>query len=527
MKLEITKPITAREVITYRKTRSINIDSFREDVSQCGVVQSASEDLCQLVKDFDSDLRCILDQHAPLKQNMVTIRPNTGWYNDDIRREKHVKRQLERHWRQSGLSHDRLLYVDQCRKVDSMCDDAYVKHIQTHISDNSKNTKELFNITKKLTMRNATQKLPAHDTLEELTETFADYFHDKVQRIRSNLEELRGQSTILPDTECPNTFLEFSETTEEEVKKIITESASKSCELDPIPTWLLKQCLDHLLPVITKIVNLSLSSGHLPDDLKNAILRPLIKKALLDSNVLKNFRPVSNLTFISKVIEKVVAVQLKQHFHTNCLNDILQSAYKEMHSTETALLKVQNDILCALDDGCCVLLIMLDLSAAFDTVDHTVLLSRLSTRFGVKGVALSWIESYLTDRSQCVSINGVTSAKRKLTCGVPQGSVLGPLLFSAYTSPLGDIVRKYGLSYHIYADDKQLYIAFKPLKEIMAKSVEVSENCVSEVRAWFSHNFLQLNDDKTIIMLFGSQYRKLPALPSVQGQCSSSFIKDC
>ena len=166
----------------------------------------------------------------------------------------------------------------------------------------------------------------------------------------------------------------------------------------------------------------------------------MIKKALLDSDIFKNYRPVSNLTFISKVIEKVVAVRMKVHIYTHCLHDPLQSAYVELHSTETALMKVQNDILCALDNGNCVILVMLDLSVAFDTIDHKILLSRLSSRFGIYGKALSWLESYLTGRTQCVAIDGVKSTERELACGVPQGSVLGPLLFTSYTVPVGDVV---------------------------------------------------------------------------------------
>ncbi len=163
----------------------------------------------------------------------------------------------------------------------------------------------------------------------------------------------------------------------------------------------------------------------MPKNLKSDILQPLIKKTLLDSDIFKNYRPVSNLTFISKVIEKVVAVRMKEHNYTHCLHDPLQSAYLELHSTETALIKVQNDILCALDNGNCVILIMLDLSAAFNMVDHKILLSRLSSRFGICGKALSWLEFYLTDKLQCVNIDGVKSTERKLACGVPQGSVLG------------------------------------------------------------------------------------------------------
>ncbi len=152
---------------------------------------------------------------------------------------------------------------------------------------------------------------------------------------------------------------------------------------------------------------------------------------------------------------------MKENIYTHCLHDPLQSAYLELHSIETALIKVQNDILCALDNGNCVILIMLDLSAAFDTVAHKILLSRLSSRFGIRGKALSWLESNLTDRLHCVNIDGVKSTEWKLASGVPEGSVLGPPLFSSYTVPVRDVVRKHGLT-HMYADDKDIYIAFKP-----------------------------------------------------------------
>ena len=144
----------------------------------------------------------------------------------------------------------------------------------------------------------------------------------------------------------------------------------------------------------------------------------------------------------------------------NDLNEGLQSAYKKHHSCETALLRVQNDILKSIDDKKCVVLLLLDLSAAFDTVDHKILLHRLRSRFGIKGKALLWLQSYLTDRSQSVQIDGSTSSTRPLRFGVPQGSVLGPLLYLLYTAPLGDLIRCHSMDFHMYADDTQLYTTF-------------------------------------------------------------------
>ncbi len=159
---------------------------------------------------------------------------------------------------------------------------------------------------------------------------------------------------------------------------------------------------------------------------------------------------------------------------------------------------------------------MLDLSARFDTVDHKILLSRLSSRFGIHGKALSMLESYLTDRLQCVNIDGVKSTERKLACGVPQGSFLGAPLFFSYTVPVGDVVHKHGLKHHVYADDKDICIAFKPKPEDVKGDVQITENCLTDLRTWFAQNFLQLNDDKIIVMLIDSIFKLLPEISYIQ-----------
>ena len=156
----------------------------------------------------------------------------------------------------------------------------------------------------------------------------------------------------------------------------------------------------------------------------------------------------------------------------------------------------------AVDESGGVILVLLDLSAAFDTIDHTTLLNLLRDRFGIHESALEWIKSYLSDREQCVLINGETSSKLKLSFGVPHGSVLGPILFTIYTTPLGDIVRRHGLTFHLYADDTQIYLAFKPFDDC-SKSEALSRigKCVEDIRSWMRMNFLKLNDDKTELLV--------------------------
>ena len=145
------------------------------------------------------------------------------------------------------------------------------------------------------------------------------------------------------------------------------------------------------------------------------------------------------------------------------------------------------------------------MSAAFDTVDIDILLQRLHLRFGVKGSAFDWFSSYLRSRFQSVFINGCKSSEITLTCGVPQGSILGPILFTIYTSPLGDIIRKYNLSHHLYADDCQLYLSFKPYAANEAIAYSTLKHAVDEIKNWMWQNQLKLNEDKTEFLIIGKK----------------------
>ena len=180
---------------------------------------------------------------------------------------------------------------------------------------------------------------------------------------------------------------------------LVLKSPTKSCALDPIPTWLLKACTDSLVPLVTRIVNESLESGTVCDILKQAVVTPLLKKPNLDSNMLKNYRPLSNLPFISKIIEKAVLTQLQEHLIGNGLLETYRSAYRKEHSTERALLAVTDNLLSNTDNRLASIVTFLDLSAAFDTRDHQILLKRLSITYGIHAKALQWFSSCLTTGS--------------------------------------------------------------------------------------------------------------------------------
>lgn len=305
--------------------------------------------------------------------------------------------------------------------------------------------------------------------------------------------------------------------------------SSATCELDPIPTKFVKdQCQEALIPSITKIVNESLSTGICPSIFKNALVKPLLKKPSLDTNILKNYRPVSNLSFISKLIEKCVIKQLQDHLEKNNLSEVYQSAYRSGHSTETALLKVSNDILRAVDDGKATCLVLLDLSAAFDTIDHQTLFTSLHDILGVRGLVLNWFSSYLSNRCQSVKINNTKSGSVELSYGVPQGSVLGPFLFCLYLLPLSHIIRKHGMELHIYADDTQLYCFFdiKSSQEAIECTNKITQ-CVEDIQRWMTEVRLKLNDDKTEFLVICSPYHDKPKLSFNLGHVNVSTSNSC
>lgn len=261
--------------------------------------------------------------------------------------------------------------------------------------------------------------------------------------------------------------------------------------------------LDDVLPFLHLVCCSSLNAGVLPACEKVAVITPILKKPGLDPDSSASYRPVSNLTFLSKLIERLVCLQLTAYLRDNQLLVQQQSAYREYHSTETALLKVASDVFDAMDAGDVTILALLDLSAAFDTVDHDILLQRLSYSYGIGGTALHWLKSFLTDRVQAVIFGGQQSTRTQLTCGVPQGSVSGPLLFTLYTADVVAIAHAHEIKVHCYADDLQLYVHCRP-SDAPAATARLLR-CIQAIDEWMGSNRLKMNPDKTQIIWMGSR----------------------
>ena len=507
--LDTQRPPLPKKTIVYRSISKIDSIELVTDIQSNDCLNgNALKDITdceQCVQMYNEAARSVLDKHAPEKTKTVTVRPKSEWYNQEVDTARKEKRQFERKWRATGLTVHRQMYCEARNRLMKTIASSKKDHISQKISESSNSQKELFNCLDRLFHKSKSSCLPDIDDSKELADKMAEFFTGKVQKIRDGLELLQTESDVsveLENTEVP-TLTSFPPISAEDLRKIILKAPTKSCQLHPLPTSVTKEFIDSLMPALLQIINTSLASSTVPSSFKRAIVTPLIKKPGLDRDVLKNYRPVSNLPFLSKILEKVIAKYMSAHKNRHDLEIYLQLAYRQHHSTETALLKVQNDILRSLDKGECVFLVLLDLSAAFDTVDHHTLQRCLKNTFGISGDGLKWLMSYMSDRQQSISIRGIESDNNLLKYGVPQGSVLGPELFKDYITPLRYIIESHGISFHGYADDTQLYISFKPgVNEDSA--LGKLEHCIADIRRWMASNWLKLNDDKTEFIILGT-----------------------
>jgi len=232
---------------------------------------------------------------------------------------------------------------------------------------------------------------------DHTADSFAEFFDKKVRDVQAATAGPPPPPILRTASSSPASFRPCTPT---EVSRIIMQSPVKSCMLDPVTTFLMRESVDLLLPFLTTLINTSLMQGRLPSSQKHAIVTPHLKRSGLDPTDIANFRPVSNLTFMSKVTERVAASQITTYLSANGLMPRIQSAYRKKHSTETAMLRVWSDVLTPADVREVTQLGLLDLSAAFDCVDHNILLHGLEVAFGLTHTEFEWIRSFLTDRMQ-------------------------------------------------------------------------------------------------------------------------------
>ena len=454
-----------------------------------------------LVEFFNTKAKSTLDQLAPLRLKRVLDKKKDPWITPNIIILKKACRKAERTWKKSKLHIHLEIFKEKLSVLHSETKKSRQNHFADLLLSNKDNPRFLFS-----TIDTLINPAPKTDyTLFSPTkcEEFADFFHNKIMNIRLDIAQSMPKKCITTPHPPPSHEMNtFSLPSLGLLRKTVSKLKNSTCPLDPIPTKFFKDNFECMEDDVLALISSSLTSGTFPQEFKTALIKPLLKKTNLDPLLLQNYRPISNLPFLSKLLEKIVFLQLSDFLSTNCILDKFQSGFRPNHSTETALLKITNDIRVNLDSKKPTILVLLDLSAAFDTIDHNILTKTLKDRVGLKGPVLNWFRTYLTDRDYFIMLGDHKSSSHPMPFGVPQGSILGPLLFCIYMIPLGDIIRKHNINYHSYADDTQLYLSISPGD---LNSINRLINCISDVNNWLSHNFLKLNQDKTEVLVIGEK----------------------
>jgi len=447
---------------------------------------------------------------APAKR--VTRRSGkrtNGWLNHDAILARRGRRRLERRYRRTGSDADRVAYRAACRSTNQIINNARRDFVGSKLAEAGTNSRARWRITNDLLHRSrATPTDPGTET--NRAESFCRFFSNKIHNIATVVSQQLSSCRAAPlrplASRSPVTLLKrFDVVTVHEVQCMINRCPSKNSPSDFIPVWLLKGCQDEFSVIIANLANLSLTEGIFPDIFKVGHITPIPKKPGLESDDPANFRPITNLNTIGKLLERLAQNRLRRHIASSGSQAMFQSAYRALHSTETAMSKVVNDLLLAVDGGCPSVLLSLDISAAFDTLNHRRLLDRAEELFGITSLARAWLCSYLSGRSHCVSFAGQQSATVPCDSGVPQGSVLGPLLFCIFTTPIGSVISDFNIAYHQYADDLQLYTSISTSST--SNGLCVLSECANAVTRWHLENGLLLNPTKTEALVTGTRHQ--------------------
>lgn len=482
---------------------------FRETHWENVVKGKNCEQACKDLLDTIKGLLSKYTKNIPRKQRKRTL----PWFSTLLlkllkQRDAALKKSLK-----SGLDTDRLIYKGLRNKATSELRKARANYFLDIIKQGNKgNSKLLWRTIDQLSGKEHKESVPLHlkinGTLQNdsliIANSFNDYFINSVLELGGSISASSPSSNL--DKSYSISCMNFNLIDEEKINQILsTISNSKAKDIWGIDTFLLKKFKDVLTTPITHIVNKSLEENYFPNALKTAIVTPIFKAG--DKQDVTNYRPISILPAISKVIEKTVAEQLVKHLNTKKLMHPMQFGFRANHSTDTACCYFVEHIKANLDKGGVVGAVFLDLRKAFDTVNHTVLLSKLAC-FQLAPSVLKWIESYLLNRAQCVKINDKASSLKACSMGVPQGSILGPLLFSTYINDLPSVCD--GVEILMYADDTVLFTHGKDLGQVANKLTQTLTN----VSMWLKNSCLTLNTEKTVTMFFHNRF-KLNIIPDI------------
>ena len=307
------KPSKPSKSIKYRRWKTLYKETFKADLKAACLTYDLACDTNAFVEFYDKTLNIILEKHLPLKEKVVTEHANCPYYDDIIRFSKTERRRLEWRWRRTKDPNDRQNYVIKCREKNDLLLTAEADYYKSKLAECGKDHKAIFRIINELLHRDTGETFPDDTGVQsDLPQKISDFFTDKMYFIRQKLDLYSVNTSGLSSVKFQSFLDAYSQSdplssfcvlSDAAVEKLIVSRPTKHSQLEPIPTWLLKESSKELLFLITHIINSSLMSGIVPSDLKCAILVPLLKKYNLDPMIFNNLRPISNLAFMSKLIE--------------------------------------------------------------------------------------------------------------------------------------------------------------------------------------------------------------------------------
>ena len=429
------------------------------------------------------------------------------WLTNGLKKSIQKKNKLYIKYKRSKLSQDLHVYKDYKRKLQQLLRYTERNYFHNLLQENKSNLKKTWKVLKDIIGKKKSKHLPNRFLVgngevtnkKQIATGFNNYFTNVGKELQKNIPRTNiDPLQYIRDSNLNTIYL--SSVTDTELLTLILNLKNCSSGFDGIHSKVIKQTYPLFFKPLKHVLNLSLTQGFFPDEMKIAKVIPLYKHG--DTSKFNNYRPVSILPLFSKLLERLMYNRLLEFINRHDLLYKFQFGFRENHSTSMALLILIDNILSAIDEGNIVVGLFLDFQKAFDTVDHSVLLSKLN-KYGIRGTAYDWMKSYLTDRTQYIVFNNVQSPKSIITCGVPQGSILGPLLFILY---INDIVNvSPSLLPVIFADDTNLFMKGKCVNEV----IKIMNSEIEKIVHWLRANKLSLNINKTHYVIFRSQKRKL------------------
>ncbi|XP_057335099.1 uncharacterized protein LOC130673901 [Microplitis mediator] len=441
------------------------------------------------VSHMNQNLLHIIDSIAPERVIKVT-HPPAPWISDDVRDLQRRRDKLYRIYRRSGYADKE--YCNVRHLVKKRIIEAKKNYLQDRFK-HAKCPKAIWNDFRKLGLLRDSSKMfvSPHLDLDRLNNYFVSVGSSR--RDCDNYQDICVNDAN--DSNSTNQF-NFIEITEEDIKRNMKRITTTAVGPDGLSITYYKVLQQILLPSIANLFNISLRTFQFPKQWKKSIVLPLPKVRCPQS--CDDYRPISILCPLSKVLERCVHDQLIYYIKVNNLLDPYQTGFQEGMNTQTAVIRLCDDIRFAIDGRKVTVAVFFDFSKAFDCVDHSLLLLTLKN-LNLSSGALLWIESYLSNRTQAVKHGDSLSSWQCSQSGVPQGSVLGPLLFSLFVSELGLQIKCKNL---FYADDLVVYISCL-MSDLNDAVLKLNED-VNLVVEWCSNNFLKLNASKTRSIIFGS-----------------------